>query len=299
MQYTLSNKYITVTVDSLGAELQSIINNRTGHQYLWQGDNRFWGRRSPVLFPFVGAVAGAHYRHLGKSYPMTQHGFARDMEFTLLSSDNGGDDNDDNSLWFYLESTAETRAMYPFDWRLEIGYILDETRITVKWRVVNRSDTTMPFQIGAHPAFNYPDYSAADSIHGYFAFDRHDITYELIEREGCLGNGEHHLMLDDDGMYPITNRSFDKDAIIIGGNRIHRVSMLTKQRTPYITLLFRAPIVGLWSKSEDSPFVCIEPWWGRCDRVDFNGELLEREYINILDPDGTFSADYMILIDNI
>ncbi|MCM1517460.1 MAG: aldose 1-epimerase family protein [Pseudoflavonifractor sp.] len=298
MQQTITNKYITVTVDTHGAELQSIINNRTGQQYLWQGDKRYWGRRSPVLFPFVGAVANGHYRYADKEYPMTQHGFARDMEFTPMTQPS--DDSEEvNSLWFFVESSDKTREIYPFDWRLEIGYIVDETRITVCWRVINKSTSAMPFQIGAHPAFNYPDYNPADSVHGYFAFDRHDITYELIEREGCLGDVTYPLTLDDDGMYPITNASFDKDALIIGGNRIHRVSMLTKQLTPYITLLFRAPIVGLWSKPGDAPFVCIEPWWGRCDRVDFNGELSEREYENLLEPGKTFSADYMILIDNI
>ena len=49
---TISNSVLTVGVSEHGAELQSIQKN--GKEYLWQGDTRFWGRRSPVLFPIVG-----------------------------------------------------------------------------------------------------------------------------------------------------------------------------------------------------------------------------------------------------
>lgn len=300
MQYTLSNDLLTVVIDSKGAELQSILNNRTGHQYLWQGDATYWGRRSPVLFPFVGAVAGGQYRHGGNSYPMSQHGFARDMEFKPMETANA-DEDAPASAWFYAEADEKTHVVYPFDWRLEIGYTLDETRITVSWRVINRTGSVIPFQIGAHPAFNYPDYSPTDEVHGYMMFDkRGDIHFELIERDGCLGHAQYPLTIDSDGMLPLTPSTFDRDAIIIGDNQIHRVSMLTKQRTPYLTLLFRSPAVGLWSKANPrATFVCIEPWWGRCDRVDFDGELQQREYINLLDAGATFDVGYMIIIDNI
>ena len=51
---TLSNSVLTVQIAEHGAELQSI--KKDGKEYLWQGDAKFWGRRSPVLFPIVGRV---------------------------------------------------------------------------------------------------------------------------------------------------------------------------------------------------------------------------------------------------
>ena len=48
---TLSNSILTVQIAEHGAELQSI--KKDGKEYLWQGDAKFWGRRSPVLFPIV------------------------------------------------------------------------------------------------------------------------------------------------------------------------------------------------------------------------------------------------------
>lgn len=71
---TISNSVLTVGVSEHGAELQSIQKN--GKEYLWQGDTRFWGRRSPVLFPIVGRVWEDTYRYAGNSYRMGQHGFA-------------------------------------------------------------------------------------------------------------------------------------------------------------------------------------------------------------------------------
>ena len=54
-------------------------------EYLWNGDERYWPRRVPVLFPFVGLLKNRQYSYAGKNYSMVQHGFARDMEFECIS----------------------------------------------------------------------------------------------------------------------------------------------------------------------------------------------------------------------
>ena len=79
----LSNDKITLQISEAGAELTSIVANET--EYLWQADPAFWKRHSPVLFPIVGSVWENEYRNEGIPYTLTQHGFARDMEFTLIS----------------------------------------------------------------------------------------------------------------------------------------------------------------------------------------------------------------------
>ena len=48
----LKNEKLTVVISSHGAELQSI-KNEEGREYLWQGDEKYWPRRSPLLFPIV------------------------------------------------------------------------------------------------------------------------------------------------------------------------------------------------------------------------------------------------------
>ncbi|MDD6623148.1 MAG: aldose 1-epimerase family protein, partial [Bacteroidales bacterium] len=83
---TLKNRHIAIEVSPMGAELQSIVDLANGRQCLWQGNPDYWRRRSPVLFPIVGSIYDGETRVDGKVYRMSQHGFARDMMFSLVES---------------------------------------------------------------------------------------------------------------------------------------------------------------------------------------------------------------------
>ena len=80
---TLHNDRLSIEVSSFGAELQSI-KDGDGKEYLWQGDDKYWGRRSPILFPIVCGLWKGTYRTEGDTYSLGRHGFARDMNFQLL-----------------------------------------------------------------------------------------------------------------------------------------------------------------------------------------------------------------------
>ncbi len=61
--------------------------------------------------------------------------------------------------------------------------------------------------------------------------------------------------------------------------------------------MFTSPLVGLWSPPhKNAPFVCIEPWYGRCDKESFDGELSEREYEQKLGAGEEFNVSYKISI---
>lgn len=100
-------------------------------------------------------------------------------------------------------------------------------------------------------------------------------------------------------MLPITASIFSHDALILAGSQVNRVSILDKTHTPYMSLLFNSPLVGLWSPSPAAPFLCVEPWWGRCDRAGYEGDFAGREHVNLLDPGHTFHASYMIIIEDL
>ena len=294
MKITLTNDVLAVVIDTHGAELQSIDNIRTGRHYLWHGDKAYWGRRSPVLFPIVGSRWDGIFRMDGKEYGLGQHGFARDMEFAVMEN------VPENEAWFVLEANDETMMKYPRNFRLEIGYSLIGERVTVMWRVVNNDALRMSFQIGAHPAFNYPDFSSADPIHAYFTTDGGKILYsQIIAEKGCIGDETMEVKADSDGLVPVTGATYSRGALIFADNQVHRVSMLSKDKRPYVTLMFSAPLVGLWSPSGQAPFMCIEPWWGRADKVGYEGEFAERQYVNHLEPGETFEASYMMIFDEV
>jgi len=293
MNVTLKNDVLTVAISSFGAELQSIKNNRTGHEYLWHGDSRFWGRRSPLLFPIVGSLWQGEYRMDGMIYKLGQHGFARDHEFEAMT------DCNENEAWFSLISSDETLALYPRRFRLEVGYSLVGERLSVMWRVHNEDEREMWFQIGAHPAFNYPDFNPNDAVHGYAAMGKKNLHAQFIAEKGCVGISEEAVRLDSDGLLPLTADTFARDAIILAENQVRRVSLMDKNHSPYLTLLFEAPLVGLWSPKPEAPFMCIEPWWGRCDRVGYDKDFSKREYAQCVEPGNIFEAGYTVIIDNL
>ena len=58
---------------------------------------------------------------------------------------------------------------------------------------------------------------------------------------------------------------------------------------------FDAPVLGIWSpEKKNAPFVCIEPWYGRCDAEDFGGDLSERAFSRALEPGDVFDESYTI-----
>ena len=289
---TLKNEMLTIQVSEHGAELQSI--RKDDYEYLWQGNPEYWGRRSPVLFPIVGSVWEKCFRVDGKVYEMGQHGFARDMDFELVSAA-------DTEVWYRLKSSEKTLAAYPWPFVLEIGYRLEGNSVKVLWKVTNPGETEMYFQIGAHPAFNYPGYDPDAVDRGVVAFDRND----NLQRSGFKGKGcvdpqaRFPLPLSDDGMLRLKRDTFDDiDTLMLENDQVHKVVFLKNDSSPYLTVTFDAPVVAIWSPPKrNAPFFCIEPWYGRCDRADFTGEFKDRDWVNALAPGATFAASYTITLD--
>ncbi|MBE6623873.1 MAG: aldose 1-epimerase family protein [Ruminococcaceae bacterium] len=276
----LSNGIISIEIANHGAELKSAV--KDGFEYMWCADEKYWARTSPVLFPIVGSLNNKLCKIGGKVYEMSQHGFARDNGFELV-------DSSEASATYEFCANEETLKKYPFDFSLKIKYTLIENKIKVEWYVENKDNKAMCFQIGAHPAFNLKD---GDN---FFKFDTDsDITYNLINGSGLYDKNSVHT-LKNDGYVKITNDMFDNDALIIENCQAKEVCICTADRKPYVKVKFDAPLFGLWSPAKkNAPFVCIEPWWGRCDSIGFDGEFEEREYVNFVEPNETFAVGYEI-----
>lgn len=300
--YTLSNDYLTISVDEHGAELHSIATSE--HEYLWQANPAFWARHSPVLFPIVGRVWNDVYRVAGQEYSLGQHGFARDSRFTLVS-------RTETEIFFALESNEETLKKYPYTFRMEVGYRLHEHSVDVIWRVTNPAEKTLDFQIGAHPAFYWPHFAGADdqpyteeNMLGYFRLSKAGVPVagplrrSTITEKGCVDpKASTEVKLEENGLLPLDFSLFAKDALVLENAQVDCVELLHRDGSPYLKVEFSAPLVGLWTPpSKHAPFVCIEPWYGRCDRVGFAGEFAERDHINHLAPHSTFESCYTITI---
>ncbi len=286
--YILSNDKITIKVNDLGAELTELSKNDTNFNYLWDGNAAFWTGQSPVLFPFVGKLKNNEYKYNGSTYPMRQHGFARNCEFELLSSK-------EDEIWHRLISSDVTRMVYPFDFILDIGYKLEDTKVIVMWKVKNKGTDIMHFSIGAHPAFLCPLYDNEKQTDYSIDFHTNNpITYLLVDENGYIDKTVHALDTTN-GVFHITDTIFDNDALIIEQNQTQRISFVGPNKKAYVSVSFDAPLFGLWSPSKRSaPFICIEPWYGRSDSATFNGTLEQREWSNTLKSKEIFERSYTI-----
>lgn len=287
-RYVLENEQISARIDTMGAELKSLSRKSDGLEYMWHADPAYWGRTAPVLFPFVGSLNDKKYRVNGKEYAMGQHGFARDMEFALLEQTR-------DAVYFGIKSDEETRQKYPFDFELELGYRLEDRKIHVLWKVKNIGKEELPFSIGGHPAFMCPILPDTKQTDYFIRFDTDAPLASDVIEDGLIGERLIEYGLEN-GYLKITDDMFDGDALVMEKDQAHEVSLCLPDKSPYLTVKFDAPLFGVWSPvRKNAPFICIEPWYGRADRVGFQKELREREWGNLLSEGGVFEASYEIV----
>lgn len=291
MLYSLENDKITIQVNSFGAELKSIKDNENGREYMWSGDKKYWGKTSPILFPFVGTLKNGEYSYEGKTYKIGRHGFARDMDFEFAGKK-------DNAIIFALEDSEETIEKYPFRFRLEVEYAIQDKNITVKWRVFNKDTKKMYFSIGGHPAFACPltdELKRTDCFIKYEGAD--EIKTTFLDMASGLITGEYKNYSLENGYMAIDEHLFDDDAIIIENNQTQQVSLCDENKAPYLTVKFDAPLFGIWSVPDsNASYVCIEPWYGRCDSMAFEGGLEDRDWTNNVEAGEVFAKEYEISI---
>lgn len=293
MKYIMENEILKVTIRSKGAELTSIIKKETGTEYLWNAGPEYWNWTSPVLFPFVGGAREKQYHWQGKTYPMMQHGFARDYEFTLTKQEQ-------DAIWFRFHENEETLRIYPFKFKLEIGYVLQENTIRVCWKVTNDNEEVLYFSIGAHPAFLCPLDGKGERTDYYMGFetDKEELQYRLINMETNLVERAEYPLTLENGLRRVEEDRFAKDALIFEHGQTHKMWLADPEKKPYVTVAFDTSIFGVWAPHKKGvPFICIEPWYGRSDANDFYGSLEEREYINTAQPNEVFEKSYTITIE--
>lgn len=284
--YQLKNDKLEIEVHPTGAELFSIKRVATNRECLWQGDEAYWGRRAPVLFPFVGKLKNNSYHYQGIEYPMNQHGFARDMVFQLH-------EQSEHHLHLYTLSTPETLAVYPFHFRLDIQYTLHEQRISCNWGVRNTGKEKMYFSIGAHPGFICPPNDNEYLSDYLLEFNADESSPRNLLSSG-LYNGETEPVFHDSRTILLNDDLFLKDAIVLKNLSSSSVELKHKSGTTFIKMDFKGfPYLGIWKKP-GARFLCIEPWYGLADNDSHNGDLELKEGVLPLQPEDVFYASYHI-----
>ncbi|MBD0725912.1 aldose epimerase [Flavobacterium sp. L1I52] len=281
MTTSISNNFLSAKINSKGAELFSLKTNN--QEYIWEGNPDFWGKHAPVLFPIVGTLKNNSYQINEKKHKLSRHGFARDMTFELI-------EKTENSATFSIQSSEETLKVYPFEFELQIQYLLEEKKLNTSYKVINKSQSQMPFSIGAHPAFalngNFEDFE--------IQFEKDEpLVYSLLEND--LISNQTKTLEKQNGVVPLNYKLFENDALIFK-NLVSKSLNILKNKTPLLKVDFQGfPHLGIWTK-KDAPFLCIEPWYGYSDTNDSTGNLFEKEGIQLLDANEIFQSNFTIEI---
>lgn len=286
--HSITSGRVSATVSARGAELTSF-QDAAGDERLWQAGPE-WPRHAPVLFPIVGRLAGDTLRHAGRSYRLTQHGFARDSPFAWVERSAA------RAVLALADSDA-TRAVYPFAFRLQLTYAAEGDALSVAARVTNPGEVALPFCIGAHPGFRWP---LADGV----AKEDHVVIFETRETgaalpvEGGLLGPAAPLPFDGKTLR-LSEKLFAADALVMPAvaSRSVRYAALGQdgRELRALTIAWRGyQDLGIWSKPGGAPFLCVEPWRGMASPVGWDGAFSDKPGVVLLQPGETEEFEWRV-----
>ncbi|MES2812794.1 MAG: aldose 1-epimerase family protein [Bacteroidota bacterium] len=281
MHIKLSNKKLTAEINSVGAELVSFSSGFTN--YIWEVDDAFWNKTSPILFPIVGRLKNDTYQIVDKQYQLPRHGFARNFDFKIL-------EKKEDYVVFSLNENQETFKSYPFAFELQVCYLLTEESLEIKYCVKNNTNDKMPFSLGAHPAFKINS-----NLEKYEIVFDNNSQLETHELENEQFSGKSRTINLKNNTLRLSYSLFEKDALVFKNIESRNLTFF-ENGNPYLKIhLGNFPHLGIWTKA-NAPFLCIEPWFGYADTSTSNGKLFEKEAIQILQPNEKFECSFTIEI---
>lgn len=277
MDYTLSSASLTAAVRTRGGELVSL-RDRSGTQYIWQGDPAFWSGQNPILFPIVGSLRQGRVDINGQSFEMARHGFARQSDFTLTEQ---GED----FAVLELRESRSTLARFPFPFVLRVRHQLLEAGFSTAFTVENPGPDPLPFCIGAHTAIRCPLLKGERFEDYALTFDcPEDADTLLLNAQGLLQAGKAEPMLQG-GVIPLEYGKFQRlDTLIFQGLASRRVELRHRETGRGVSLDFHEfPMVAFWTKP-GAPFLCMEPWHGCAAYDSESGRFQDKPHVLTLAP---------------
>ena len=286
--HILENDSLRVMLSDRGAELVSVLDKGSGLERIWTADPSIWNRHAPILFPFVGKVADGKYRVNGKEFRMnTQHGFARDMDFTCMHET-------ECSVTHVLEASDLTREIYPFDFRLTVRHSIrenQERKLLVDWAVENTGTEKMYYSIGGHPGFLIPGNLRKEDCLICFP-GRESLRYYGVNASGFALPEKQHDLICRGGK--VCYQEDIPDTWIFEKQGIGTVGIALPDGTPFITMdCGQFPMLAVWANPKGS-FICLEPWFGRTDDAGFQGSLEQKTGMEMLESGQKKEISYSI-----
>ncbi|MGJ1242290.1 aldose 1-epimerase family protein [Sphingobacterium siyangense] len=282
--HTIENEFLSIGIVQKGAELRSVVDKRDNYEWMWQADERYWAKSSPILFPIVGALKEGRFICNDQSYSLPRHGFARDNDFELV-------EKTETSIIFSLQDNESTKRCFPFDFSLRLRYELKGNKLEVSYTVFNQGIDQLYFSLGAHPAFNCFFNQVDDR--SYLEFPSDDIVERYYLHDNLLSTTYNKIKLENRRLY-LNSDSFKEDAWIFKNLNSTTVNLTVNNRQ--LTFEFeRFPYFAIWSVMGGS-FICLEPWQGLPDHENHNLLFSEKEGIVKLEGRTSWEANWSIVL---
>ncbi len=262
MIYELKNDKLSMKVDTLGAELISCT-DKSGYEYIHQ-KSELWAGQAKNLFPSIGQTKDNFIMVEGKKYKAKQHGFAMDMEFSLL-------EQSENSLLFVLKSNEETKAFFPYDFNFYISFVLKENSIIQSFKVENLKETPMYFAIGSHTGFYAPKGS-------YLDFGTNSILTEIKRKDMMYLTGQCDRFIVKEGILPLLSDTYNHGADILTGFNQKKISLKNYEDSHSVTVDFTEfSYLGIWAPANSQIAISIMPWCGLPDAENTTHNFEEKQ----------------------
>lgn len=291
MNITLKNDLLTVVISTLGAELQSIL-AADGTELLWQADSAIWGRHAPLLFPIIGRLREGRYTLNGQSVSISQHGFARDTEFTV-------ERQNADSVTLSMGESEATRAVYPFSFRLTVRYQLKGASLVKSHTVTNCSERAMPYELGGHDGFR-TTLRAGETMSDYAVeFPGQSVLHPFGMDEHCFLTPEKLDYPLDGNLLSLPPKVFGLDTVVLEDLPCRQVSLVGKKSGYRLSMDFSDfDYLAIWTKPVDfdTNYVCIEPWTTLPECTFVGSELTDKRGIRVLGSGESETLSYTVTV---
>lgn len=295
MIYTIKNDRLSVNVSDFKAELHSIVSVKNGREYLWQGDEQFWRDRAIIPFPVCCRLTDNKYIYNGKTYEMRPHGF-------LQASTPAVVEKTDDSITLRLESNDELKAIYPFDFTLDVKYTLVDNAVKHEITVYNNGDGMMYFSTGGHPGINIP-FCGGKFEDYYIEFPEAGDVKMVYLTDERFRTGEYVDFPLRDGKYlDMVHSLFDRDAIFLVGTGSKAILRNRNNANEAVIVDHSAsncPYLGMWHKPlTEAPYCCIEPFFGTPSLDGVVDDIAKKDDIVALSAGESFRLAFDIIIED-
>lgn len=283
-QHQISSNELLVKINEKGAEICSIMDKKSGFEFIWNANPQIWNRHAPVLFPIVGKLNNNTIEINKENYSMNQHGFARDLLFEPIEVYS-------DLLKFMLDYNDQTLELFPYKFRFFITYELVQSRLIVSYTCLNLGEEPMYYSVGAHPGFSLPSKNLEEYS---IVFEKPENLERHLLTNGLL-NGKIEQLGTDVSSLRLNNELFSKDAIILKNLNSTWLKLVQTEKKYAIKLNFEEfAYMGIWAKQGCSDFICLEPWNGIADCEGFTGDITQKEGVLKLVPGAEQTFSYSL-----